>query len=97
MIGHWAKRVFIDPLSFRPAEVRHQNRLRLLFAQIIDRRKRLADSRVIGDLYFVAVFFDRHIEINPDKDALAANIDVSDRKLRHYLPSISSISTQRLL
>src|SRR5207253_4744348 len=97
MIADWSERVFLDTFSLRPAEVRHQNRLRLLLAQIIDCRQRFPNSCVVGDFNFVAVLFDRHIEINARQNALPANIDISDRKFRHYLPSISSISTQRLL
>src|SRR6202022_3088420 len=92
-----SQRVFLDALTFRAAEVRHQNRLRLLLAKIIDRRQRFADSRVVCDFNLVAVLFDRHIEIDASQNALPANIDISDRKFRHYFPSISSISTQRLL
>ena len=52
MIGHRPQRIFLDRLSFRPAEVRHQNCLRAVFAEIIDRRQTFADAGVIGDAIF---------------------------------------------
>ena len=48
---------FGSRFSFRPAEVRHQNRLRAVFAQIIDRRQTFANPRVIGDDDFAVALF----------------------------------------
>src|SRR2546425_9504509 len=97
MVADGPERVFLDALTFRPTEVRHQNSLRLLLAKIIDRRQRFANPGVVRDFNLVTVLFDRHVEIDASQDALPANIDISNRKFRHYFPSISSISTQRLL
>src|SRR5438309_6740856 len=97
-VANGAQRIFIHPLSFRPAEMRHQYRLSVVLAQIIDRRQTLTDARVVSDLDFFVTLLDRDIEIHPHQHALAANIDISHRKLGHsYFESSSSISTQRLL
>src|ERR1700694_4251625 len=97
-VANGAQRIFIHPFSFRPAEVRHQNRLCVVRAQTIDGRKALADARVVSDLDFSVALLDRDIEIHPHEHALTANIDISHGKLGHsYFESSSSISTQRLL
>ena len=77
------KRVFFDTLSFRPAKVRHQNRLRAVFAQVIDRRQALAYARVIGDADLAAARLDRHIKIDSHQHAFPAHIKVAQREFRH--------------
>src|SRR5437667_632840 len=83
VVSHRTKRIFFDALSFWPAEVRHQNRLRAVFAQVVDGRQGFPNARIISDLDFSRALLGRHIEIDPHKDALAANIEVAQRKLSH--------------
>src|ERR1700676_635573 len=78
VISDRTKRIFFDALSFWPAEMRHQNRLRAVFAQVVDGRQAFPNARIIGYLDFPRVLLDRHIEIDPHKHALAANIEVSE-------------------
>ena len=67
IIADWAQRIFLDRLSFRPAEVRHQNRLCAVFAEIVDRRETFADAGVISDGDVAITLFRRHIEIDADE------------------------------
>src|SRR5207237_100526 len=78
VISDRTKRIFFDALSFWPTEMRHQNRLRAVFAQIVDGRQAFPNARIIGYPDFSSVLLDRHIEIDPHKHALAANIEVSE-------------------
>ena len=43
------ERILLDRFSFRPAEVRHQNCLRALFAKIANRRQAFLHPGVVGD------------------------------------------------
>src|SRR6202043_2436921 len=78
VISDRTKRIFLYALSFWPTEMRHQNRLRAVFAQVVDGRQAFPNARIIGYLDFSRVLLDRHIEIDPHKHALAANIEVSE-------------------
>jgi hypothetical protein len=78
VISDRTKRIFFDALPFGPTEMRHQNRLRAVFAQVVDGRQAFPNARIIGYLDFSRVLPDRHIEIDPHKHALAANIEVSE-------------------
>src|SRR5437588_7806028 len=71
MIADWSERVLLDTFSLRPAEVRHQNRLRLLLAQIIDCRQRFPNSRVVGDFNFVSLLLYWPIQIYGRSNRLA--------------------------
>src|SRR5712692_5835999 len=77
-ISDRTKRIFLYALSFWPAEMRHQNRLRAVFAQVVDGWQACPNARIIGDLDFAPALLGRHIEIDPHKDTLAANIEVSE-------------------
>ena len=84
MIGHGPKRIFLDRLSFRPAEVRHQNRLRAVLAKVINRRQTFTDPRVIGDDDPTVLFFDRHIEVHAHERALAAHLEIAKGEFLHF-------------
>ena len=90
IIGDRSQRIFLDRFSFRPAEVRHQDRLRALFPEIIDRRQTFADAGVIGDGDLPVAFFRRHIEIDPDQDALSAHLEIAQGEFAHCCLSLCS-------
>src|ERR1700680_5282783 len=77
-ISDRTKRIFLSALSFWPAEMGHQNRLRAVFAQVVDGRQAFPNAGVIGYLDSSRALLGRHIEIDPHKHALAANIEVSE-------------------
>jgi hypothetical protein len=52
--------------------VGHERNLGALLDEVLDGRERGADARVVGDLAAV----ERDIEIDPDKNALALDVDV---------------------
>ena len=83
MVCDGPERVFLNALALGPAEVRHQNRLRALFAQVIDCGQRFPDPGVVGYFNLIAVLFDRHIEIHPHQRDFSANIGIPKRKLAH--------------
>ena len=83
IIGDWPQRIFLNRLPFRPAEVRHQDRLRTVFAEIINRGKTFADAGVIGDGEVPIALFRRHIEIDADQDTLSAHVEISQGKFVH--------------
>src|SRR5947208_16301391 len=85
IFADWTKRIFFHRLAFRPAKMRHQNSFRAMFAEVIDGRQAFADSRVISDANFAAANFGRHIEVHPHQHAFPADIEITDRKLGHYL------------
>ena len=77
------KRIFLHRLSLRPAEMRHQDRLRALFPEVIDRRQTFAHPRVVGDDDLAVAFLGRHIEIDPNQDAFAAHIEIANAEFSH--------------
>src|SRR5437762_11523106 len=85
IFADWTKRIFFHRLAFGPAKMRHQNSFRAMFAEVIDGRQAFADSRVISDANFAAANFGRHVEVQPHQHAFPADIEITDRKLRHYL------------
>jgi hypothetical protein len=48
---------------------------------VFDGGQRGHDARVVGD--FLAVFGERHVEVDADEDALVGQIDVADGELGH--------------
>ena len=78
-----AERIFLDRLAFRTAEVRHQNRLRAVLPEILDGRQALAHAGVVGDDDFAVALFDGHVEINPNKHAFPAHLQIADREFFH--------------
>ena len=85
ILADWAKRIFFRWLSLRPAEVRHQNGFRTVFAKVVDGRQGFPDSCVIGDPNLAAANFSWHIEVHAHQHAFPANIEITNRKLGHYL------------
>ena len=77
------KRIFLHRLSLGPAEMRHQDRLRALFAEVIDRRQTFTHSRVVGDDDLAVAFLGRNIEIDAYQDAFAAHIEVANAEFSH--------------
>ena len=53
-----------------------QHEPRALLAQLLERRQRRADARVVGD---AAVLVQRDVEVDPDEDALALDVEVVER------------------
>ena len=83
IIADWTKRIFLNRLALGPAEMRHQNGFRAVFAQIIDGRQAFADSGVVSDANFAAANFGRHVEIHPHQHAFPADVEITDSELRH--------------
>ncbi len=89
-------------LALRPPQVRRKNDRRALVERVVNGRQRRGDARVVGD----RAVLDRHVEVDADEDALAAEIEVLDRVFRHrrypeplerwHRYSFFSRSTQRL-
>ena len=67
--------IFFDNLSLRTAEVAGQDDSRIVFEQVFNRRQRLLDTRIVGD---VAVFVKRYVKVCTDKNAFVFDIDVGD-------------------
>ena len=86
IIRHRPERIFLDRLALRPAEVRHQNRLRALFAQVIDRRQTFPDPRVVCDDDLAVALFGRNIEIDAHEHAFSADFEIAKGELGHYSP-----------
>ena len=77
------ERIFLHRFSFRPAEMRHQDRLRALFAEVIDRRQTFAHPRVISDDDLAVALLGRDIEIDPHQDAFSAHFEVAKGEFAH--------------
>jgi hypothetical protein len=82
IIAHRPQRIFLDRLAFRPPEVRHQDRLRA--TEVLDGRQTFADARVVGDGDLAVALFSRNVEIDPDQDALPADLEIAEGKLAHW-------------
>src|SRR5215475_9493771 len=78
IFAYGPKRIFLRRLSLGPAEVRHQNSFRAVFAQVVDGRQTFADSRVISDTNFATANFRRHVEIYPDQHAFSADVEITE-------------------
>src|SRR4029077_12714679 len=85
VFANWPKRIFVNRLALGPAEMGHQNCLRAVIAKVIDGRQAFADSGVISDANFAAANFGWHVEVHPHQHAFPADVEIADRKLRHYL------------
>ena len=79
IIAHRPQRIFLDRFPFRPAEVRHQDRLRAVFAEIIYRRKAFPDPGVVRDRDFPVALLGGNIEIDADEDALTEDVEIANR------------------
>ena len=66
-------------LALRPAEVAGQDHRRASLEEIEDRRQAGADAGVVGDPPVV----ERDVQVGPQEDPLAPNIDIPDRLLVH--------------
>ena len=72
-------------LALGPAEMRQHDDLRTLADQLLERRGRSLDPGRVRDLAVVH----RHIEVDPDQDALAPNVEsVECAKCRHVATSV---------
>src|SRR5207249_11446142 len=78
-------RILLDGFPFGPAQVRHQNRLCLVFAQIIDRGETFPDSSVVSDMDLSAAQLGRDIEINPHEHAFRSEEHTSELQSRFDL------------
>jgi len=71
--------VFCIASALGPAEMRRQDKAGAFLDRQAKRRERLANARIVGD-YAV---LERDVEINAQKNTLAAEIQVPDRKFGH--------------
>src|SRR5439155_3709691 len=69
--------------ALRPPEVARQNyRSRALIERVLDRRERRANTSVVAD----DAVFQRHVEVDANEDALALELKIFNRQLRHGMP-----------
>jgi hypothetical protein len=79
--------------ALRPTQVRGHDELAAHLQHAPERRQRLADPRVVGD---VALLVERDVEVHPDEDALPVSCRSSmERKDTRRLPQGLSPSTAR--
>ena len=64
--------------------MRHQDRLRALFAQIIDRGQTFAHPRVVGYNDGAIAFLDRNVEINANEHAFATDLEIAKGKFASF-------------
>jgi hypothetical protein len=83
IIADRPQRIFLDRLPLRPPEMRHQDRLRAIFAEVIDGRQTFTDASVIGDGALATPFFGGNVEIDPDQQALALHLEITQREFIH--------------
>ncbi|MNV46081.1 hypothetical protein D3C71_1378990 [compost metagenome] len=69
----------INKLALRTAQMARQNDLGTVLDQILDRRQRFADTRVVGDF----AVFERHVEIDAHEYAFACYFYITDTFLVH--------------
>ena len=56
-----------------------------MFAQIVDRRQSLPDSRVVSDAKFAATCLGRYVEVSSHQHAFSAHIQIAKDELCHFL------------
>src|SRR5512132_592857 len=78
IFADWPKRIFLNRLALGPAEMRHQNGFRAVFAEVIDGRQAFADSGVVNDANFAAANFGWHVEIHAHQHAFSADVEITD-------------------
>ena len=61
-----------------PAEMADEDQARALIEGVLERRQRGADPSVVGDLTVLGL---RHVEIDPDENLLAGQVEVANRLL----------------
>ena len=61
--------------------MRRQNHLGVVAQCVLDGRQRGHDAGIVGD--FLAIFGERHVEIDADEDALVCEFDVANGELGH--------------
>ena len=66
-------------LAFRPAQMAREDDGRALLERVLDRRQRGPDARVVAD----HAVLERDVEVHADEDALAGEVEIPDRQLRH--------------
>ena len=78
-------REFGDYLPLGSAHVAHQDDPRALFDEVADRGQGRSDPSVVGDL---AVLVEGDVEVHPDQNPLAFDVQVSDRGNAHRRDSV---------
>jgi hypothetical protein len=79
-VSHRLERVFLGINAlFRTAEVRGHHHLRAGLEAELDGRHGRRDARIRGDL----AILDRHVEVGPDEDPLARQVEISKTLERH--------------
>ena len=63
--------------------MRHQNDAGPVVPQILDGGQALADAGVVSDYGCARLMVQRHVEVHAHEDALAGEIKITDRFLRH--------------
>jgi hypothetical protein len=66
--------------------MRHENRLRPVFAQVLDGRETFANASVIGNGDFAIAVFGGNIEIDADQDAPPAHLEIAEGEFIHGFP-----------
>src|SRR3954471_24642836 len=92
MFRHRPKRIFRFALTFGPAEVRHQNHLRAIVAQVVDGGESFANAGVVRDMNMIAMFFDGNVEIDANENAFPANLEIPNGKFIHLASASCSCS-----
>ena len=83
------QRILLDRLPLRPPEMRQQDRLRAVLAEVIDGRQTFADAGVVGDGDLAIAFLRRNVEVHSDQDALPADLQIAEGELIHVFHSCS--------
>jgi len=79
MFGDGTKRIFLDTLAFWSSEVRGENYACAVVDGVLDCRKRSSDAGVVVNF----AVFDRDVEVDAKKHALATKSKIFYRKLSH--------------
>jgi hypothetical protein len=79
MFSDWFQAVFLNALTFRPAQMRCEDDAGAVFGRVFDRRDSRTNARVVVNL----AVFDWHVEIDANEDSLAFKLKVFYGELRH--------------
>ena len=91
-LGHRTERELHVPRAFRAPQVTGHDRERACVQRELDRWQRRLDARVVAD----DAVLDRDVEIDPDEDAPAAQIEVADRQLHEFNSRIEEFRNGRV-
>src|SRR5205823_2367139 len=75
-------------------EVRAENHLRAFSDEILDRRQRLLDARVVGDDHVPILLVERHVEIHAHEAALPGHVNVANAFLGHKIRAMSELPAE---